>query len=77
MFSFIMMSDVPFSTALALLQVEFFSSMGLPYHAISDAEFEELAGQLAAVLNACGEWDKAKAVTSSSRRGDTHGLQDM
>ncbi|WIA15273.1 hypothetical protein OEZ85_001944 [Tetradesmus obliquus] len=58
-------------------QVEFFSSMGLPYHAISDAEFEELAGQLAAVLNACGEWDKAKAVTSSSRRGDTHGLQDI
>ncbi|WIA35479.1 hypothetical protein OEZ86_003910 [Tetradesmus obliquus] len=58
-------------------QVEFFSSMGLPYHAISDAEFEDLAGQLAAVLNACGEWDKAKAVTSSSRRGDTHGLQDI
>jgi hypothetical protein len=58
-------------------QVEFFSSMGLPYHAISDAEYEELAGQLAAVLRACGEWDQAKAVASNSRGGDIYGMQDM
>ncbi|KAF6264179.1 eukaryotic and archaeal DNA primase, large subunit-domain-containing protein [Scenedesmus sp. NREL 46B-D3] len=58
-------------------RVEFFSSMGLPYHAISDAEYDELAGQLAAVLRACGDY-KAKAMASGSGRGgDTHGLQDI
>jgi hypothetical protein len=66
------------SLLLLLFQVEFFTSMGLPYHAISDAEFKELAGQLAQVLNACGEWEQAKAVaSSSSRSADTAGLQDM
>jgi hypothetical protein len=41
-------------------QVEFFSSMDLPYHAISDAEYDELAAELGKVLRACGDWDKAK-----------------
>jgi hypothetical protein len=34
--------------------------MGLPYHAISDAEYDELAKDLAQVLDACGVWNKAK-----------------
>jgi hypothetical protein len=51
---------LPALVAANILQVEFFSSMGLPYHAISDAEYDDLALQLAAVLRACGEWDKAK-----------------
>jgi hypothetical protein len=35
--------------------VEFFGSMGLPYHAISDDEYDELVVPLATVLKACGD----------------------
>eukprot|EP00878_Enallax_costatus_P006172 GHUV01006471.1.p1 GENE.GHUV01006471.1~~GHUV01006471.1.p1 ORF type:complete len:539 (+),score=187.65 GHUV01006471.1:149-1765(+) len=48
-------------------QVEFFTSMGLPYHAISDDEAAELAEDLAAVFKATGDYGKVNAVANSHR----------
>lgn len=51
----------------ALFQVNFFSSMDLPYHAISDSEAEELADELTAVLLSIGERTKASDIKNANK----------
>ena len=41
--------------------------MDLPYHAISDSEAAELAGDLAAVFQSIGDHRKSTAVTNSHK----------
>jgi hypothetical protein len=81
-------TSTPITPHTIVKQVDFFSSMELPYHAISEAEAEELCGQLSAVALACGDvaqyrrieacWGKgaAAAAGGGSRLSDVAGLPD-
>lgn len=49
------------------VQVDFFNSMDLPYHAISDSEADELADELTAVLRSVAGTTKASDITNARR----------